>query len=136
MPSVSHSLSTSRCNVTVACDSCPKKRGHKKCCPNPITTTPLPPHKIIEFNVDGLWEMLDDLSQQIDSDYDLSTQDLINNDQMEILSSTSSLPCLHENTAGHCCHKGCIGRFNNGQEDFPITVGNDKPFEHAFKVYC
>ncbi|CAG8648077.1 23613_t:CDS:1 [Cetraspora pellucida] len=154
MPSVSHSLSTSRCNVTVACDSCkclkkkcgnignldqpdkcseclkrnvectysvphkkrgppkrgPKKCGHKKRCPKPIPTTPLPPHKIIEFNVNGLWEMLYDLSQ-IDNNSEFSTQDLITNDQMEILTSTSSLPCPYENTAGHCCHMGCIVRY-------------------------
>ncbi|CAG8517697.1 3462_t:CDS:1 [Cetraspora pellucida] len=139
MPSVSHSLSTPRYNVTVACDSCKRLKircrnignldQHDKCseclkrnveCTYLISRkirgpkpNPPPPEKI-EFNVNGLCEMLYDLSQQIANDYELScnsTQELITNDQMEILTSTSSLPCLYENSTGHCCHMGCIVRY-------------------------
>ncbi|CAG8595521.1 493_t:CDS:1 [Racocetra persica] len=72
-------------------------------------------------NVHEMYEMLCDLSQPIVNDYDLSrdsSQELVdtvhelfrNSSQEEILTSTSSLPCPHENTAGHCCHMGCIIR--------------------------
>ncbi|CAG8668436.1 15488_t:CDS:2 [Cetraspora pellucida] len=67
-------------------------------------------------NINELYEMLCDLSQPIANDYELSRnsyQEFVANDQMEILTSTSSLPCQYENTAGHCCHMGGLKKKSN-----------------------
>ncbi|CAG8532255.1 11839_t:CDS:1, partial [Cetraspora pellucida] len=38
---------------------------------------------------------------------------LFTREQLDTLTSTSSLPCPYENIPGHYCHIGCIVRYKN-----------------------
>ncbi|CAG8547723.1 755_t:CDS:1 [Cetraspora pellucida] len=111
MPQTSHSLSKFQYNTTNACDYCKRLKIRCKKVALPDQSTKC--NECIKRNIECIYSV-QPRRRPIEPNRDSEHKDNeLLSITLDILTSTSSLPCPYENISGHHCHMGCIVRYKN-----------------------